>query len=483
MASRRGLNHWLASYLLGAPSRALGALRRNSQLTHVFFLICDHYEPRHGATRAGQPAERVETWQREYPRFQERCRAAFGHAPLHTWFYPPHHGAEHLSALAHLAYQGCGEVELHYHHENDTEVSLRRDLRAALDLYNRHGLLLEAGEPPRRSFGFVHGDWTLDNACNGIKCGVNGELSILRDLGCWADFTMPSANEAQTRKINSIYYAIDAPSRPKSHDSGINASVGVTDPEGFLLMQGPLGINWRAPGHPRIENASITSENWGRADRVRKWIDCNVHVQGRPDWLFVKLHAHGAIERDFDALFGERAFEMHRLLNESCNDGKRYRLHYVTARQACNLVKAAEAGKAGDPGSWLDYAISAPVTSLYTLDVPHRVLGCTPSRLRIDSVAPGSNLCLKTRVGGVSEVRGSFCSLSIDAAAGRLDIAGAVAGAELILELDTDASVIDPLPQGTDLARDRSANRWHVQCSDSGSISVLIKPRFTPLPA
>jgi hypothetical protein len=129
------------------------------------FLVCDHYEPRHGATRRGQAAQRVATWQREYPLFQQRCREAFGHAPLHTWFYPPHHGAEHLPALADMAFAGGGEVELHYHHENDTAQTLRRDLLATLALYNSHGLLLAAGDPPRRNFGFVHGDWTLDNAC------------------------------------------------------------------------------------------------------------------------------------------------------------------------------------------------------------------------------------------------------------------------------------------------------------------------------
>ena len=155
-----------------------------------------------------------------------------------------------------------------------------RDLKATLALYHRHGLLLESGETPRTAFGFVHGDWTLDNACNGAYCGVNGELSLLAGLGCWGDFTMPSANEAQTRKINAIYYAEDSPERCKSHDHGADAAVGQGDRPGFWLMQGPLAINWRAPGHLCIENASITTLNWGRSDRVRSWLDCGVHVQG-----------------------------------------------------------------------------------------------------------------------------------------------------------------------------------------------------------
>ena len=170
----RRLDLWLPSYVLGAAARRRAKRERADKLTHVFFLICDHYEPRHKATREGQPQERVATWRRDYPAFQQRCREAFGHAPLHSWFYPPHHGSEHLPQLAAMAHAGGGEIELHYHHRNDTAETLTRDLKAALALYHRHGLLLQSGEPPRPAFGFVHGDWTLDNACNGAYCGVHG---------------------------------------------------------------------------------------------------------------------------------------------------------------------------------------------------------------------------------------------------------------------------------------------------------------------
>jgi hypothetical protein len=256
----------------------------------------------------------------------------------------------------------------------------------------------------------VHGDWTLDNACNGPRCGVNGELSILRDLGCWGDFTMPSGNAAQTRKINSIYYAVDDPSRSKSHDWGVDARVGVADPRGFFLMQGPLGINWRAPGYPRIENASLTSSNWGRPDRIAAWLDCQVHVQGRPDWLFVKLHTHGAVERDFDALFGEKAYLMHQALNETCNDGRRYQLHYVTARRAYNLAKAPRrpARRSGRLARLRDRPARDLVVRARRRT---RVVGCGVCRC-IDDIAVAGSHRLRARrrakvIGAVHRVRGS----------------------------------------------------------------------------
>jgi len=406
---------WLPSYIAAVMARSRAKLRRRRQLTEVIFLICDHFEPRHGITSPRQPHERLQTWATEYARFQQRCREAFGAAPSHTWFYPPHHGNEHLARLSEMVLAGLGEVELHYHHRDDTEATLRQGLERTLAEYRRWGMLLESGAKPRQSFGFIHGDWALNNSCNGRFCGVNDEISILRELGCWADFTMPSGDICQTRKINSIYYGIGDRRRPKAHDSGIDARVGVAGSRGLLMLQGPLAINWRAPRHPRIENASLTSDNWGRSDRIRKWLDCNIHVRGRPEWLFVKLHAHGAIERDFDALFGERAFSMHQALNQLCNDGRRYRLHYVTARQAYNLVKAAEDRKAGNPADFLDYCVPRPVHAHYALDVPHELACCTDTRLcvRLSSDdARGASLRLSR--GPVRSLNGPLRAITLD---------------------------------------------------------------------
>lgn len=411
---KRRLDLWLPTYAMQAPRRLYGALRRRTALTHVIFLVCDHFEPRHAAQTQEQPFERMQAWHDGYARFQQRCMEAFGTRPLHTWFYPPHHGDEHLARLANMVYDGLGEVELHYHHDGDTSETFRRDLRATLAEYNRWGLLLESGRTPRTSFGFIHGDWALDNSCHGRYCGVNDELTILSEHGCWGDFTMPSANECQTRKINAVYYAIDDPQRPKSHNWGRDARVGSIDPDGFFLMQGPLAINWRAPGYPRIENANLTFDNWGRADRIQRWIDCQVHVRGRPEWLFVKLHTHGAIERDFDALFGERAFEMHRVLNERYNDGERFRLHYVTARQAYNIAKAAEHGKTGDPSQWRDFVLQPQVNSRYCVDARHKLTTCTEDHLALVDLEAAQAVTFRTAIGPASVVVGRLSGIEVD---------------------------------------------------------------------
>lgn len=430
------LDIWLPTYALTAPARAYHRLRRRHQLTHIILLVCDHFEPRHGVANLDQPLERLQTWRAEFARFQQQCRDRFRTSPLHTWFYPPHHGTEHLSNLSAMVFDGLGEVELHYHHRNDTVSTLRNGLKAALAEYHRWGHLLESGESPRTAFAFIHGDWALNNSCGGKFCGVNDELTLLQELGCWGDFTMPSGNDCQTRKINSIYYAIGDPRRAKAHDWGTDASVGRKDPLGLFLMQGPLGINWQAPNHPRIESASLTSRNWGRPDRIRKWLDCDVHVKGRPEWLFIKLHAHGAIERDFDALFGEKAFEMHRILNEQYNDGERYRLHYVTARQAYNIAKAAEHGKRGDPSEWVDYLIKPPANVFYAADAPHDVICCTKSRLSLASIEAGDVTCIRMRTGPIRQIRGRVSAVDIDDTLGCARIEATAAGTEVAIQAE-----------------------------------------------
>jgi hypothetical protein len=415
------LDLWLPTYLLTAPQRMMRRLRQSTEHTHLIFLVCDHFEPMHDATPE-QANVRMQTWHAEYAKMQVRCRSEFGHAPLHSFFYPPHHGYGHLPALAEMAHDGLGEIELHYHHDGDTEASLERNMREALAEYNRWGLLLESGEQPRTSFGFIHGDWALGNSCDGQFCGVNDELTILQKLGCWADLTMPSGGKCQTRKINSIYYGKGSPHRPKAHNWGPNARVGKTDAEGLMMMQGPLGINFGAPSYPRIENASLTTSNWGRPDRIRKWIDCDVHVQGRAEWKFIKLHTHGAIEHDFDGLFGEKAMQMHRMLNEQYNDGKRFTLHYVTARQAYNIAKAAEHGCAGNPADYLDFLVPLPATHFYAANARHTLSHCTAERLHVSAIEQDAPVKLRSRVGPISSVQGSITNYEIDTRQKRIRI-------------------------------------------------------------
>ena len=137
-------------------------------------------------------------------------------------------------------------------------------------LAKEHGQLARDRVSGELKYGFVHGDWALDNSRpDGRCCGVNNELDVLRETGCYADFTMPSApSVTQTSKINSIYYAVDDPERPKSHNRGVDVGRGARPADSLMLIQGPLLLNWRRRKFgflPGVENGCIQANQ--AADR------------------------------------------------------------------------------------------------------------------------------------------------------------------------------------------------------------------------
>jgi hypothetical protein len=192
-------------------------------------------------------------------------------------------------------------------------------------------------------------------------CGVNDELIILKETGCYADFSAPTAPcLSQTKKINSLYYAEDNPVKPKSHDTGIDVAVNGRPTGDLLIIQGPLCLNWRKRKlgiFPTIDNAEVHGNAPGTPDRVDRWIKQHIHVRGKPNWIFVKASCHGAEDQSFDALLGDQAHVMFRYLEEKYSNKNSYRLHYVTARELYNIVKAAEAGKLGCPSDFINFLI------------------------------------------------------------------------------------------------------------------------------
>ena len=359
----KNMGVWLPAYLRGGLRRRW----RGAGPTHVLFCFVDHYEPMWGRVPYEQECARVERWRRRYPELCARHRDADGRPPMHTFFYPAEeYRREHLDELVALCRQGLGEIEIHLHHHDDTAAGLRKSLREFNDLLMvRHDCLARDSATGQARWAFIHGNWALDNARpDGKYCGVNNELIVLREEGCYADFTLPCAPDpSQTRTINSIYYAADDPQRPKSHDRGVRVAVGRPASGDLMIVQGPLGLDWRQRKYgllPRIENADVRASMPPRLARVDQWIRAGIHVAGRPDWVFVKVHTHGTQERDEETLLGQPMHAMHDYLEQHYNDGRHYVLHYVSARELFNIAKAAEAGQLGNPGNYRDFLIAKP---------------------------------------------------------------------------------------------------------------------------
>ncbi len=356
---RRNLQRWLPSYV-----RQWGRFRvpRLDEEIHVLLCFADHYEPLAQQADAATAMRRVAAWAERFPKAFARFRDADGRPPRWTYFFPAEqYRPEYLDPLAGLCRAGFGEVEIHLHHDNDTAAGLRETLHTFKELlHRRHGLLARERSSGAVKYGFIHGNWALCNARpDGRWCGVNDEVTVLRETGCYADFTLPSApSPTQTSTINKIYYATSTAARPRGHDRGVEVGRGPAD--GLLLVPGPLVLNWRRRKWgllPRLENACLQGSQPATLERLPLWLRARVQVPGRPDWFFVKLHTHGTIEDNFEALLGEPMVAFHRALAELTARQASFRYHYVTAREMYNLVKAAEAGWSGSVADALDYEL------------------------------------------------------------------------------------------------------------------------------
>lgn len=355
----KNLHTWVGGYLRHVAGRARAP--RHAGLRHLLFAFCDHFEPRWRQPTPAAAEERVRHWHERYPRLAGRFRDASGRPPRHSFFFPgEEYAPSYLDRLADLARAGLGEVELHLHHDGDTEEGLRQRIADYLRLFAGHGHLTRQGG--RARYAFIHGNWCLANARrDGRWCGVDRELPLLFDTGCYADFTFPAApDESQPGIVNQIYWPTGDLERARPYEDGLRATVGHQCLDRILMIEGPLALARRPGGlGVRIENAAITADDPASAARVATWVDQNIHVEGRPEWVFVKVHTHGAPEAQGASLLGEGGMALHQALARY-NDGQRWSLHYVTAREMYNVALAAMEGKAGNPADYFDYRLARP---------------------------------------------------------------------------------------------------------------------------
>jgi hypothetical protein len=354
---KKNLHTWARGYL-----RHLAAQRfvpKPAGTRHLLFALCDHYEPLWGGAPDDVGHARVKTWVDDYPALA-RFRDADGRPPRHSYFFP---GEEYrpafLDGLGQLARAGLGEVEFHLHHDGDTRESLRPRIASHLSTFATHGHLSRVDGQFR--WAFIHGNWCLANGRPDRRwCGVDDELPLLFELGCYADFTFPAAPDpSQPDVVNQIYWPVGDLDRRRSYEPGQRARVGASHDDRLLLVTGPLALIRKGLVGLRIENGAITGDDPPTASRVDSWVDQGIHVAGKPEWTFVKVHTHGALERTATSLLGAGGAALHEALARY-NDGTDWRLHYVTAREMYNVARAAMDGKGGDPSAWLDYVVPPP---------------------------------------------------------------------------------------------------------------------------
>jgi len=352
----KNFDRWLRDYARHLVRRARTPQPPGPR--HILFALCDHYEPLWGHATHEIGRARVDTWVERYPAL-DRFRDSEGRPPRHGWFFP---GEEYdpyfLDRLAELARRGFGEVELHLHHDGDTAQTLAPRIAQHLRTFAEHGHMSRAPSG-RFEWAFIHGNWSLANSRpDGRWCGVDDELVVLHQLGCYADLTFPSAPDpCQPDKVNQIYWPVGDLTRRRCYERGERARVGTSYSDRLLMITGPLALA-RDGRRIRLENGALTGNDPPTAARVATWIAQGIHVAGRPEWVFVKVHTHGAIEQTAASLLGDGGAALHEALHGHVERG--WKLHYVTAREMYNVARAAMDGRSGEPSSYFDYVVKPP---------------------------------------------------------------------------------------------------------------------------
>jgi hypothetical protein len=394
---------WLPDYL-SRSWRKRGVRRPGHEITDVMVLVTDHFEPARKEGELG--VQRVREWCEKFAETASRHRDADGVMPQHTWFYRyDYPNQECTRILSEYVYRGFGEVEFHLHHGGDNDDSFAKKISDGVEWFNQVGAMLTAEPVPQKRFAYIAGNWALDNGrFNDAMSGCNNELSILGKAGCYADFTFPAFSVvAQPRTVNSIYYATDTPA-PKSYDRGEPMRVGGEPTGDLLIFEGPMHLDFR---RGEVEYASLETFTPYTRARLDYWLKAGVGVEGRPEWVFFKLHTHGMQSRD--TFLGEQMERRCADLEAICAETG-CRLHYVTAREAYNIAKAAEAGHHGDAGKYRDFAISRPANRLMHCSAPHLLRSYEANRIVVDVLVAADGTGLKFNDGPLKSVQGGRIS-------------------------------------------------------------------------
>jgi len=364
---------WLVRYPF-VRARAF-AERAAFEKKHVIITVANHFEPgwsENGILDHKTQLKRMKEYHSLARSIGEAVRDADGTKFRHTNFYPAEqYDAEILDIMAEMQSEGLGEVEVHMHHEADgpdTAENTRRVIETFRDtIADRHRCLSRMEGSERPMYAFVHGNLALANSCGGRYCGVDNEMQILHETGCYADLTLPSApDESQVPVLNQIYQCALPLDQAAPHRKGIRASVGGNTPLLPLIFTGPLVLYWYRWNAglplPRIDDGALAANQPLDLNRFRRWLSANVTVAGKSDWIFVKLYCHGFFDHDQQTSIGEEAKRFFDALVEDSVRKGNYKVHFATAREAFNMASAAVEGCAGEPGEYRDHKLRPIMT-------------------------------------------------------------------------------------------------------------------------
>jgi hypothetical protein len=337
---------------------------------HLLIAVADHFEPSSmpgdfaGYAAPEIQAQRIENWCSQYPKQFSGFHDSEGHPFIHTYFYPAEqYERSHVEQVADLCHSGWGEVEIHLHHgvtEAATTENTREQLTRFRDVLAReHGCLSYEDGDSSPKYAFVHGNFALANSAGGFACGVDNEMQILAETGCYVDMTYPTSafHPAQISKVNSIYECASPLQERAPHRRGLELKVGRSVSTLPFLIQGPWALDFdrhSRSGIGRIEDGALTAANPPSIRRLQLWKRAGITVARKPEWLFIKLDAHGMYPTDTETVLGDATRNFLKELINGASE-RQESVHFVSAREMANIALAACDGREGNPGDYRDY--------------------------------------------------------------------------------------------------------------------------------
>lgn len=345
----RNMHLWIVSYI---KQKLAAKIDLKDKTKHIYVCLADHHEPYFEQATKEKAHERVTKWVTGYRQVAYKHTDSDGRHPQHSYFYPEEEYDEWvLDQIQNICEEGLGDVDIHLHHDNDTAENLEKTLNNFNKLLSEKHNLLRKDENGKLIYGFIHGNWALDNSRpDGRWCGIDNELDVLINTGCQYDMTMPSApSDTQTKTINSIYIAKED-GHCKSHNTGRLLSVGDWKKEDELLMiQGPLTLNWKSRKLgliPRIESSELSNDAPPNPYRVELWESCGISVKQAENHIFIKLHTHGLQDWNIEMFFDNNGFDtLWSSLENKYKNKPGYKLHYVTAWEMYETIKSIAHGE------------------------------------------------------------------------------------------------------------------------------------------
>jgi len=360
---------WLARYPFWRSGELLRRASGKNKTQHLIFVVANHFEPgwsTSGVLDLDTQLTRLEEWCGMARRIGDAVRDFDGTPFQHTNFYPAEqYHPKLLEMLSDLQRDGFGEVEIHLHHgvgQPDNADNLRKVMVEFRDiLAHEHGCLSYETGSSKPKYAFVHGNLALANSMGGRCCGVDSEMQILAETGCYADFTLPAAPEqSQVPRINAIYQCAHPLHERAPHRTGPGVRVGTQTKEP-VIFTGPLIFDWsrRRAGLPvpRIDAGVIAANYPPTYERLQRWRNASISVSGKPEWIFIKLSCHGFIPEDRDITIGDPMRRFLETALEQADKSGTFKIHFASAREAFNLVQAAVDQQEGEPGAYRDYRL------------------------------------------------------------------------------------------------------------------------------